>query len=80
MAANNSNSNSNHSPVIFGAGAGGGHPGADQDQGWIKKEHKDVAAAVGVVSATLLGCFRNLAPERERLIPEEFLSAAIEGV
>ncbi|KAG0051394.1 Transcription initiation factor IIB [Gryganskiella cystojenkinii] len=74
------NGSSSGNTTIVGAGASGGHPGADQDQGWIKKEQKDVATAVGVVSATLMGCFRNLAPERERLIPEEFLKAAAEGV
>ncbi|KAI8600388.1 hypothetical protein EDD21DRAFT_134756 [Dissophora ornata] len=57
-----------------------GHPGLMHDQGWIRKEPKDVAVAVGVVSATLMGCFRSLAPERERLIPPEFLRAATEGV
>ncbi|KAI7817556.1 hypothetical protein BC939DRAFT_324495 [Gamsiella multidivaricata] len=56
------------------------HPGLTHDQGWIRKDSKDVAIAVGVVSATLMGCFRNLAPERERLIPPEFLRAAVEGV
>ncbi|KAF9278761.1 Transcription initiation factor IIB [Mortierella alpina] len=56
------------------------HPGAEHDPGWIRKEHKDVAAAVGVVSATLMGCFRNLAPEREKLVPEEFLRVAAKGV
>lgn len=56
------------------------HPGADQDEGWIRKEQKDVAVAVGVVSATLMGCFRNLAPESDRLVPADFLRAAEEGV
>ncbi|KAG0373114.1 Transcription initiation factor IIB [Mortierella sp. AD032] len=56
------------------------HPGADQDEGWIRKEQKDVANAVGVVSATLMGCFRNLAPESDRLVPVDFLHAAEEGV
>ncbi|KAF9947688.1 hypothetical protein BGZ70_002554, partial [Mortierella alpina] len=56
------------------------HPGAEHDPGWIRKEQKDVAVAVGVVSATLMGCFRNLAPERERLVPEEFLKVAAKGV
>ncbi|KAF9978018.1 Transcription initiation factor IIB [Mortierella antarctica] len=56
------------------------HPGAEHDPGLIRKEHKDVAVAVGVVSATLMGCFRNLAPERERLVPEEFLKVAAKGV
>ncbi|KAF9903114.1 Transcription initiation factor IIB [Linnemannia zychae] len=56
------------------------HPGADQDEGWIRKEQKDVAVAVGVVSATLMGCFRNLAPESDRLVPVDFLHAAEEGV
>ncbi|KAG0308223.1 Transcription initiation factor IIB, partial [Dissophora globulifera] len=57
-----------------------GHPDPTHEQGWIKKEPKDVAVAVGVVSATLMGCFRNLAPEKEKLIPEEFLRAAVEGL
>lgn len=56
------------------------HPGADQDEGWIRKEQKDVAVAVGVVSATLMGCFRNLAPESDRLVPADFLRAAEEGI
>ncbi|KAG0012345.1 Transcription initiation factor IIB [Entomortierella chlamydospora] len=59
---------------------GQSHPGLAQDQGWIKKEAKDVAVAVGVVSATLMGCYKNLAPEKERLIPSEFLRAAVEGI
>ncbi|KAF9913522.1 Transcription initiation factor IIB, partial [Lobosporangium transversale] len=56
------------------------HPSIMQDKGWIKKEPKDVALAVGVVSATLMGCFRNLAPEKDKLIPPEFLRAAVEGI
>ncbi|KAF9184098.1 hypothetical protein BGZ51_003564 [Haplosporangium sp. Z 767] len=56
------------------------HPGTDQDEGWIRKEQKDVATAVGVVSATLMGCFRSLAPEKERLIPDEFLKAAVKDI
>ncbi|KAF9091589.1 Transcription initiation factor IIB [Mortierella sp. AD031] len=56
------------------------HPGADQDGGWIRKDQKDVAVAVGVVTATLMGCFRNLAPESERLVPADFLASAEEGV
>ncbi|KAF9109508.1 Transcription initiation factor IIB [Mortierella sp. AM989] len=56
------------------------HPGLVQDHGCIKKEAKDVAVAVGVVSATLMGCYKNLAPEKEKLIPPEFLQAAIEGI
>ncbi|KAG0234787.1 hypothetical protein BGW41_001010 [Actinomortierella wolfii] len=56
------------------------HPGAEKDELMIRKEHKDVAVAVGVVSATLLGCFRNLAPEKDRLIPESMLKAAVEGI
>ncbi|KAF9347030.1 Transcription initiation factor IIB [Mortierella sp. AD094] len=59
---------------------GQSHPGLTQDQGWIKKEAKDVAVAVGVVSATLMGCYKNLAPEKEKLIPSEFLRAAVEGI
>ncbi|KAF9321519.1 hypothetical protein BG003_001250 [Podila horticola] len=54
------------------------HPDAEADARWIRKEHKDVANAVGVVSATLMGCFKNLAPDRARLIPEEFLRVALE--
>lgn len=53
------------------------HPDAEDDARWIRKEHKDVANAVGVVSATLMGCFKNLAPDRARLIPEEFLKVAL---
>ena len=50
------------------------------DERWIRKEPKDVAYAVGVVSATLMGCFRNLAPEKDKLLPPEFLTAAVEGL
>ncbi|KAF9423752.1 Transcription initiation factor IIB [Entomortierella beljakovae] len=56
------------------------HPAPAQDQGLIKKEAKDVAFAVGVVSATLMGCYKNLAPVREKLIPPEFIQAAIEDM
>ncbi|KAG0016638.1 hypothetical protein BGZ81_011105 [Podila clonocystis] len=65
-------------PVCTPTMASHDHPDAEADARWIRKEHKDVANAVGVVSATLMGCFKNLAPDRARLIPEEFLKVALE--
>ncbi|KAG0220664.1 Transcription initiation factor IIB [Mortierella sp. GBA43] len=56
------------------------HPLLVNDGLWIRKEPKDVAIAVGVVSATLMGCFRSLAPEMDKLLPPEFLTAAVEGL
>ncbi|KAF8925825.1 hypothetical protein BGZ52_006431, partial [Haplosporangium bisporale] len=67
-------------PVCTPSMASNDHPDAEADARWIRKEHKDVANAVGVVSATLMGCFKNLAPDRARLIPEEFLRVALEDV
>ncbi|KAF9980388.1 Transcription initiation factor IIB [Modicella reniformis] len=56
------------------------HPLLMNDERSIKKEAKDVAIAVGVVSATLMGCFKNLSPEKDRLLPPDFLIAAVEGL
>ncbi|CAG8437439.1 15530_t:CDS:2 [Funneliformis caledonium] len=42
----------------------------------IKVEHKDVAAAAGVVNATLVGCYKNLLKYKEQLLPEKFLMEA----
>ncbi|CAI2167969.1 14498_t:CDS:2, partial [Funneliformis geosporum] len=42
----------------------------------IKVEHKDVAAAAGVVNATLVGCYKNLLKYKDQLLPERFLTEA----
>ncbi|CAG8692173.1 9_t:CDS:2, partial [Scutellospora calospora] len=49
---------------------------ASDDQEQIRCEHKDVAAAAGVVNATLVGCFKNLSKYKDKLLPPDFLIEA----
>ncbi|CAG8603767.1 419_t:CDS:2, partial [Ambispora leptoticha] len=46
------------------------------DKNLITCEHRDVAAAAGVVNATLVGCFKNLLKYKDDLLPPEFSKEA----